>query len=233
MTDRVKGSTSTSSRMTLINIEDDEGTNIPLLPAAVAEEEEEEEESVVARSNFITSGVDIYNNNNNNTMRRGTSALSGNKSPLIAVEYYDMEGGGDSSSRGGYSVSSDKMSSGGRLDIGSIMEGHHPRSSPSSGGSFAHAYHGSTSNSSKSSSVSVQYIAWIVGVLILLLFISPLTWKILGFVYAAIAFGFIGSLWLSKSVLAADDGTPEMQSVGNPIREGAKGFLNVQYTASL
>jgi len=59
----------------------------------------------------------------------------------------------------------------------------------------------------------------------------PLPWKILGFVYGAIAFGAMGSLWLSRVVLAADDGTSEMRAVSDPIREGATGFLNVQYTA--
>ena len=47
------------------------------------------------------------------------------------------------------------------------------------------------------------------------------------FVYGAIAFGAMGSLWLSRVVLAADDGTSEMRAVSDPIREGATGFLNV------
>jgi hypothetical protein len=167
-------------------------------------------------------------------MRRGTSALSGVKgqSPLMAVDYFDVEGG---DGKGGYTRSSDKRnaSSGNGMGIGSIMAHHGLHSSPGSGGSFAHAYTHSSSGRSQSSTsnVSVQYIAWIVVVLVLL-YILPLAWRILGFVYAAIVFGIIGTMWLSKSVLAADDGTPEMKSVGDPIREGAKGFLNVQYTAS-
>jgi inorganic pyrophosphatase len=44
-------------------------------------------------------------------------------------------------------------------------------------------------------------------------------------------FGAIASLWLSRSVLQSDDGTEEMRQVSDPIREGAKGFLKVQYTA--
>jgi hypothetical protein len=56
-------------------------------------------------------------------------------------------------------------------------------------------------------------------------------WSILTLVYAACCFGMIASLWLSHSVLQCDDGTPEMRSVSDPIREGATGFLHVQYTA--
>lgn len=206
--------------MSLKDVDKVESSIIPLLlkeATATAEEE---------------SSLDTRNSN---TMRRGTSASSGVKgqSPLIAVDYFDVEGG---DGKGGYSSSSDKkiVSSGNGMGISSIMAHHGLHSSPSSGGSFAHAYTHSSSGRSKSSTsaVSVQYIAWIVVVLVLL-YILPLAWRILGFVYAAIVFGVIGTLWLSKSVLAADDGTPEMKSVGDPIREGAKGFLNVQYTVSV
>jgi hypothetical protein len=196
--------------------EEVEGPTIPLLPKEAA---------------AAAGEVSSFDTCNNNIMRRGASASSGNKgqSPLIAVEYYDVEGG---DGRGGY-TSSRNVSSGNGIGIGNIMMHHGLHSSPSSGGSFAHAYTHPSSGKSKSSSsaVFVQYMAWIVAVLVLL-YILPLTWKILGFVYAAIAFGIMGTLWLSKTVLAADDGTPEMKSVGDPIREGAKGFLNVQYTAS-
>lgn len=58
-----------------------------------------------------------------------------------------------------------------------------------------------------------------------------LDWSILLLVFAACAFGMICSLWLSRSVLQCDDGTPEMRQVSDPIREGAEGFLHVQYTA--
>ena len=56
-------------------------------------------------------------------------------------------------------------------------------------------------------------------------------WSILILVYAACAFGSIASMWLSQSVLRQDDGTQEMRAVSDPIREGAEGFLHVQYTA--
>lgn len=66
---------------------------------------------------------------------------------------------------------------------------------------------------------------------ILLSFLLPLALKIFLLVYAAIVFGILGSLYLSKSVLECDDGTEEMRQVSDPIREGAEGFLSVQYSA--
>jgi len=54
---------------------------------------------------------------------------------------------------------------------------------------------------------------------------------ILGLVYAACCFGYIMSWWLSDTVMACDDGTSEMRAVSDPIREGADGFLRVQYSA--
>jgi inorganic pyrophosphatase len=59
----------------------------------------------------------------------------------------------------------------------------------------------------------------------------PIEWSILTLVYSACCFGAIASLWLSRSVLNCDEGTPEMRAVSDPIREGAEGFLHVQYTA--
>jgi len=50
-------------------------------------------------------------------------------------------------------------------------------------------------------------------------------------VFSACAFGAIASLWLSRAVLQCDDGTSEMRAVSDPIREGAEGFLHVQYSA--
>lgn len=59
----------------------------------------------------------------------------------------------------------------------------------------------------------------------------PVEWSILSIVFGACSFGAIASLWLSRSVLQCDDGTAEMRAVSDPIREGAEGFLHVQYTA--
>lgn len=59
----------------------------------------------------------------------------------------------------------------------------------------------------------------------------PLTGRLLFLVAGAVVYGAIASLWLSSSVLKCDDGTKEMRAVSDPIREGAEGFLNVQYSA--
>lgn len=64
-----------------------------------------------------------------------------------------------------------------------------------------------------------------------LCFVVSLHWAILILVYAACIFGCFATLWLSNSVLSCDDGTPEMREVSDPIREGAEGFLHVQYNA--
>ena len=64
-------------------------------------------------------------------------------------------------------------------------------------------------------------------------FIIPslsLPFRILTLLYTTIALGIMGSLSLSQFVLGCDDGTNEMRNVSNPIREGAEGFLRVQYT---
>ena len=66
---------------------------------------------------------------------------------------------------------------------------------------------------------------------IILFMILPLTAAILCLVYASVLFGVIASLFLARAVLQCDDGTPEMRAVSDPIREGAEGFLHVQYTA--
>jgi len=56
-------------------------------------------------------------------------------------------------------------------------------------------------------------------------------WGVVALVMGAVSFGVFASLWLCKAVLSQDDGTPEMRAVSDPIREGAEGFLHVQYTA--
>ena len=60
--------------------------------------------------------------------------------------------------------------------------------------------------------------------------ILPIELSILTLVFGSCAFGVIASMWLSRAVLQCDDGTPEMRAVSDPIREGASGFLQVQYS---
>ena len=67
---------------------------------------------------------------------------------------------------------------------------------------------------------------------LILSLVLPLTASILVLVFCAVALGVLCSLWLSRSVLEKDDGTAEMRAVSDPIREGAEGFLGVQYSVS-
>jgi len=73
----------------------------------------------------------------------------------------------------------------------------------------------------------------IVPILISIFFSSwaSVMFTIMVWVFAAVAFGVVSSLYLSQSVLSCDDGTEEMRAVSDPIREGAEGFLSVQYNA--
>src|SRR6201986_3052660 len=53
------------------------------------------------------------------------------------------------------------------------------------------------------------------------------------FLWIALAAGVLGlvfAVFLSRSVLASDAGTPEMQVISNAIREGAEAFMSRQYT---
>ena len=79
--------------------------------------------------------------------------------------------------------------------------------------------------------LQILAIGTIVGALILY-FILPLTASLLVLVFGAVVLGVLCSLWLSRSVLEKDDGTAEMRAVSDPIREGAEGFLRVQYSVS-
>jgi Inorganic H+ pyrophosphatase len=68
-------------------------------------------------------------------------------------------------------------------------------------------------------------------VLVLLFPFCSVAYGILLCVGITCGFGTIVALWLCQDVLKKDDGTPEMKQVSEPIREGAQGFLQVQYTA--
>jgi hypothetical protein len=72
----------------------------------------------------------------------------------------------------------------------------------------------------------------VLGVSFLLNCILPLTARIFVCIYTAVGLGVLGTLYLSRSVLQCDDGTEAMRAVSDPIREGAEGFLRVQYSVS-
>lgn len=81
---------------------------------------------------------------------------------------------------------------------------------------------------------SIQKAAFVLlGCALVLFFILPLTYSVLTCIYAAVGFGVLGSLYLSRSVLRCDDGNEAMRAVSDPIREGAEGFLSVQYNVSV
>ena len=53
------------------------------------------------------------------------------------------------------------------------------------------------------------------------------------FLWIALLAGLLGlvfALFLAKSVLGYDTGTPEMREISNAIREGAEAFMSRQYT---
>src|ERR1700753_2165458 len=54
------------------------------------------------------------------------------------------------------------------------------------------------------------------------------------FLWIALVAGLLGlvfALFLAKSVLSYDTGTPEMRAISNAIREGAEAFMSRQYTS--
>ncbi|EQC35017.1 V-type H(+)-translocating pyrophosphatase [Saprolegnia diclina VS20] len=70
-----------------------------------------------------------------------------------------------------------------------------------------------------------------ISVLGLLFFAFVSTFRPLVLVLTFCGYGVLFSIYLCNWVLAKDDGTPEMREVSTPIREGAEGFLRIQYSA--
>ena len=66
--------------------------------------------------------------------------------------------------------------------------------------------------------------------LVLMLFVSAQARPIV-MVLVICGYGALFSYYLSHWVLAKDEGTQEMREVSNPIREGAEGFLKIQYNS--
>lgn len=65
--------------------------------------------------------------------------------------------------------------------------------------------------------------------LVLMLFVSSQIRPII-MVLVICGYGALFSYYLSHWVLSKDEGTAEMREVSIPIREGAEGFLKIQYT---
>ena len=156
-------------------------------------------------------------------MRRG--AAVSNRSPSMTLEQ-DLEGGTNISA--GYAQYPTNAS---QLEVSSDVSGKSkggPRSSYSySSGNSLHNF----ATSQNPNTLRMAALVLLVGTAVLYPFL-PIKWSVLLLVYSSCAFGAIASLWLSRVVLECDDGTAEMRAIADPIREGASGFLKVQYNVS-
>ena len=70
----------------------------------------------------------------------------------------------------------------------------------------------------------------VAGVLLVTMLSAPELQSIV-LVLGLCVYGLVYSFWLSGYVLSKDVGTAAMRAVSDPIREGAEGFLKVQYSA--
>eukprot|EP00579_Thalassiosira_antarctica_P001340 CAMPEP_0201869838 /NCGR_PEP_ID=MMETSP0902-20130614/3202_1 /ASSEMBLY_ACC=CAM_ASM_000551 /TAXON_ID=420261 /ORGANISM="Thalassiosira antarctica, Strain CCMP982" /LENGTH=850 /DNA_ID=CAMNT_0048395393 /DNA_START=72 /DNA_END=2624 /DNA_ORIENTATION=- len=161
----------------------------------------------------------------------------------------DLEGGGSTTNYGGSAPNSGNYSSGNSGNSFSFNNSASSLDPPGGGGGGGSLYdstgkakrrtynrHGYQSLlSGVADSMSNLLLQKCIGVLVVVVVIGamvfPLQMRILWLVYGAVVFGALVSMWLSKNVLSCDEGTPEMRAVSDPIREGAEGFLHVQYTA--
>ncbi len=189
-------------------------------------------------------------------MRRGAPIAEG-KLPVVSPHPADLEsadiesmaegGGYDKSYKVKQSPSSGfglSIPTGGlSLGVGNTMNGGLSSNSSHSSLNVSKAYGVSSnmagwnriifSSLTKYDPGAIQQMYLVVfGLAFVLFWILPLTPSILVCIYAAVAFGVLGSLFLSRSVLECDDGTEAMRAVSDPIREGAEGFLSVQYSVS-
>lgn len=115
-------------------------------------------------------------------------------------------------------------SSSSQLEISADVSG--KSKAPRSGSGFSFF----TSGSQSLNSLRLYALIIIGGTMIIGPFL-PIEWCILLLVFSSCAFGAVACMWLSGVVLSCDEGTAEMRAVSDPIREGADGFLRVQYTA--
>jgi hypothetical protein len=76
-----------------------------------------------------------------------------------------------------------------------------------------------------------QYAGLALGGGLLCALLLPTTPGVVLLVLSMCCAGYLFAAYLCNDVLALDDGSREMREVSEPIREGAEGFLKVQYTA--
>jgi len=103
---------------------------------------------------------------------------------------------------------------------------------PSSGGSGASRRDGNLYFiAGHTTDMLKQYAAVALGIGFICAALLPVIFGVICLVFSACACGFLFSIYLCNDVLSCDDGSKEMREVSDPIREGAEGFLKVQYTA--
>jgi len=159
------------------------------------------------------------------------------------IDDHDLEGGGTVSPEHSThsSLGSNSRSSSGAnmmmmsMDSGNNSDGpgYDPKNKAKSGyATPSSSFSGGVGGGGQASTAQLRnYVYLLLGVTLLLSFYFTLQFRILLLVFSSCTFGGIASLWLSQNVLGCDDGTPEMRAVSDPIREGADGFLRVQYSA--
>lgn len=170
-------------------------------------------------------------------MRRGASLTEGNQRQPVVADMHDLEGGGiqeDPTGKPAYMRSSSTESASSRTAL-SPMDFGTPSAVPTPNKSHKRlkrpgGFSPALLSQQDPQSLIKYAVALAIGTVIICPFLS-IEWCILTVVFAACAYGIIASLWLSQTVLKCDTGTPEMRQVSDPIREGAEGFLKVQYTA--
>ena len=181
-------------------------------------------------------------------MRRGTSVTGSEKKRMpVEADIDDLEGGGTlqdpllmSPNSGGGGAASPYLSrQASNNSSAPQMDVYEPYSPSKKSPRIKRSKHHNTSTShyvqlasGAASEGTLRYaaLALLVTAVLLCPFL-PITWSILWLVTTSCAFGALASLWLSKAVLQCDDGTPEMRAVSDPIRQGAAGFLQVQYSS--
>jgi len=159
-------------------------------------------------------------------MRRGTAVTTTPRKMPVAADYEDdLEGGGINPLLMTKTGPPSRGSSSTEIENGSTYDA--KAKEPRKTLNFAQAYTARYYSTSK-----LKYVVLLIMIASIVIhpFLS-MEWSILSLVFGACCFGTLASLWLSRAVLDCDDGTPEMRLVSDPIREGAEGFLHVQYTA--
>jgi Inorganic H+ pyrophosphatase len=191
-------------------------------------------------------------------MRRGAALAESNRRRPVAADVDDLEGGGggptgyyNPQAKGSFvrtestSSSTDGMSTGvmdadpmGISSSSSLPTGDYSAGKQKKHRRYKHSSFFSSDGFSPMSFLTNQSpkqlqlfaVILMVTTAVLCPFL-PIEYSILTLVYASCGFGTIASLWLAQRVLSCDNGTAEMRAVSDPIREGAEGFLHVQYSA--